>query len=188
VSTRGWIIAATVVVGALLGLAVAGWPDRSEGSVSVIDTTAAPTTSTPGTSAATEPPTTSPSTTAAGTTSPPPATTIQAPTTATTQPATTEVPRAATVLVLNGGARAGAASAATLQLRDAGFDVGSPEDAKNKDQPSGVFYEPGFENDARAVAEALDMDPAAVAAAPAAPLSGSGQRADVMVVLGIDRR
>jgi hypothetical protein len=90
--------------------------------------------------------------------------------------------------VLNGGARAGAASAASRQLRDAGFDVASPEDAAEKDQLSGVYHEPGFEADARAVAAALGLDPGGVAPAPAEALSDSGQRSDVVVVLGTDQR
>ena len=107
-------------------------------------------------------------------------------TTATTAVTTeTRVPAEVRVIVLNGGGPSGSAGTSSTALAAAGFTT---LDAADTDDVTAtvVYAMPGFEADAAAVAQTLNI-PAPPQAMPATPPTGTpAGEVDVVVVLGPD--
>ena len=169
---RSWLpLVATVIVGLLAGIAVAGRPD------SVDQTALPPPTSTP--------PSTAPSTSttpveSSTTTSTAPSTTESASTT--TAPPTPEVTR---VLAVNGTKRSGIARRTADTLIAAGYLNTTPTDSIDTVEVSTVYYREGFQADAEGVATALGLDPTGVVPLDQ-PISAVDDQADVVVAIGND--
>jgi hypothetical protein len=89
------------------------------------------------------------------------------------------------VLVLNGAAgKTGVAARATQQLQAVNYNVLSPDNAP--DAPvSTVYFTPGYQSDAQAIAGALGIT-TPVAPMPAPPPVPDIRGANVVVVLGAD--
>ena len=110
-------------------------------------------------------------------------TTTQAATTTTTVAA--RAPKDVKVLATNGTDVKGAARKATDVLRAAGYNVLAPVDARRADATS-VYFAPGYEREAQAVASALALSPASVKALPTPPPVADLRGANVLVVVGPD--
>lgn len=107
-------------------------------------------------------------------------------TTTTSTPSTTHVPAQVRVIVLNGGGPSGSAGGASTALAAAGFTTLEETNTDNVGATV-VYFVPGFDADAAAVAQALRIS-AAPQPMPSAPITnspGAGQ-VDVVVVLGPD--
>jgi hypothetical protein len=105
-------------------------------------------------------------------------------TTTTTAPPTTHVPAQVRVIVLNGGGPTGSAGTSSTALTAAGYTAREPGDTA--DVPASVVYfNPGFDADAAAVATTLRIG-AAPQPMPATPPEGAPAptEVDVVVVLG----
>jgi hypothetical protein len=106
-------------------------------------------------------------------------------TTATTATPATHVPAQVRVIVLNGGGPSGSAGTSSTALAAAGFTT---LDAADTDDVAAtvVYAMPGFEADAAAVAQTLNI-PAPPQPMPATPPTGApAGQVDVVVVLGPD--
>lgn len=93
------------------------------------------------------------------------------------------------VLVANGTTVAGAAGQTSNQLQtDRGYNGLTPTNttAGVSIDSSSIYYAPGYELDARQIAQILNAAPEAVAPMPADPPVGDLQEAHVLVVLGPD--
>ena len=93
------------------------------------------------------------------------------------------------VLVANGTTVAGAAGQTSNQLQsDRGYNGLTPTNttAGVSIDASSIYYAPGYELDARQIAQILNAAPEAVAPMPADPPVGDLQEAHVLVVLGPD--
>jgi hypothetical protein len=119
-----------------------------------------------------------------GGTAPATTTTTAAPGTTTSTKAAGEVrpPQQVTVLVLNGSGRSGAASAQTNALKAKGYQTLTPADAPRR-EGTVVYFRPGFEREAAALATAVGGTPE-VAPMPDTPPPGS-EGADCVVILGL---
>ena len=120
-----------VFVGALLGVAVAGLPDRGQDAPLALRTTVPPTTV---------------------------ETTIPVTTTTTSPPPATRAPAEVKVLTLNASGVSGAAARLTERLRSDGYDVGAPA-SRPVQETSALLHRPGFDAEARAVATSLGLEP-----------------------------
>lgn len=170
---RSWIpLAATVLVGLLAGVAVAGRPSSVDQTVlppaTALATTTAPTTTAPA-------PTTDPatSTTAATTT------VVATTTTAPPDPATTRV------LAVNGTKKSGIARRTADRLIGAGYLNTTPTDSIDVVEVTTVYYREGFRAAAEGAATALNLDPAGVVPL-GQPVSAVDDQADVVVAIGND--
>jgi hypothetical protein len=90
------------------------------------------------------------------------------------------------VLVANGTDVSGLAGRVATKLRVAGYDTLASTNASIKVQATSVFYVPGFQADAEAVANTIGAPPSAVKAMPAQLPVGSLGGADVLVLAGPD--
>lgn len=164
---RWWHAVAIVVGGPLLGVAIAGPPDLAGGDSDIVVSTRPPPAR--DTTAATDPPASPP---------PPPHTPSSA--------AASRAPAQVRVRVYVASTIAGAATNATNKLRAGGYVILEPAWAP-KDQPATtrVFFDPGFEREAQAVAAALGV-PAQVAPLPSGGDLQLTEEPDVMVLAGND--
>lgn len=133
--------------------------------------------------------TTAPTTTGPATTAPTTAPTT-ASTTTTTAPDGPRPPAEVQVLVLNGTTREGVAVANSQKLDVA--DYQTPEEGNTAPRPNTtIFFDPGYEADARAVQQALAV-PAAFEAMPDRIIDADRQNVaasddvDIVVILGED--
>ena len=101
------------------------------------------------------------------------------PTTAPVRP-----PREVKVLSANGTAVRGAAGRVRDTLRAQGYNVLAPGDARRTDTTN-VFSTPGYEREAEAVAQVLDLPPGSVRPLPSPPPTDV-RGANVVVVVGLD--
>ena len=102
-------------------------------------------------------------------------------TTTTTTPA--RQPKDVKVIPANGTAVKGAASKVRDMLREAGYNVLAPGDAKRADA-SAVYFTAGYDREAVAVAEVLGLPTSAAKPVPAAPPVTDLRGANVAVVVG----
>jgi hypothetical protein len=169
---RSWLtLAATVLVGLLAGLALAGRPDAADQTIIPASTGATGTTEAPGDS--------TPSTTAGTSTTTAPSTTVPASTTTVLDPAGVRV------LAVNGTRRGGIATRTADTLKAAGFANSTPTDSIDPVEVTAVYFRPGFDAAAAAVATALGLDPAGVVPY-GQPVSEVDDTADVIVAIGND--
>ena len=169
---RSWLtLAATVLVGLLAGVALAGRPNGADQTVIPAST---PATST------TEPAAVASTTTAAA------STTTAGPDT-TPAPSTTGAPDPAAVQVLavNGTRREGIATRTADRLKAAGFTQSAPTDSLDPIEVTAVYYRDGFLPAATSVALALGLDPAGVVPYGQA-ISADDDGGDVIVAIGND--
>lgn len=155
---RAWVIV-VIVVGAALGVAIAGVPTRHQDP---------------------------PLRVAAAPTSVPPTTAVPR-TTTTTVPAHASRSDVG-VVVINAGGIGGKGGELTARLRAAGYATFSPVN-DNTDRPSRsvVVYQPGYAGDAAAMTSVVGVGP--VQALADAPISARWMGdANVMVVVGTDLR
>jgi len=110
-------------------------------------------------------------------------TTVPAPTTTTTL--ATHPPASVRVLVANGTTTKGSAGKLAAKLNSDGYDTLSPTDTSSPANASAVYYAPGYQGDADAVASASGLTSSAVQ-----PLSSSVPvtvgSAEVVVIIGPD--
>ncbi|MFV0259333.1 MAG: LytR C-terminal domain-containing protein [Acidimicrobiales bacterium] len=93
-------------------------------------------------------------------------------------------PAEVTVRVGNGARRIGVAAAGTALVAEAGYPTLPPKNAPTS-EPSIVYFSPGYEADARRLAEVLVLDEPLVAPMPpdpGVPVDGAA----VVVILGVD--
>ncbi|MGH9183247.1 MAG: LytR C-terminal domain-containing protein [Acidimicrobiales bacterium] len=106
--------------------------------------------------------------------------------TTTTAPSEPKDPAQVTVLVANGSGVSGAAGRFTTTVKEAGYATAEPANATVSDlETSAVYFAPGFEPDAAAVAALLTPAPE-VAPLPDPTPVGDLRGANVVIVLGKD--
>ncbi|MDP9070329.1 MAG: LytR C-terminal domain-containing protein [Actinomycetota bacterium] len=108
-------------------------------------------------------------------------TTTTAPTTTTTSPA--RQPKDVKVISANGTTVRGAAGKVRDMLQEAGYNVLAPGDAKRADA-SAVYFTPGYDREAVAVAEVLGLPTSAVKPLPSPAPVTDLRGANVAVVVG----
>ncbi len=110
-------------------------------------------------------------------------------TTTTTQPVPTTAavrpPREVRVLSANGTEVAGAARKVSDGLRNGGYNVLAPTEARAA-ETSAVYFTPTFEREAQMLAQALQLPPTAVQPLPNPPPVSDTRGANVLVVVGPD--
>ena len=115
----------------------------------------------------------------------PSTTTTAAPASTTTTTLATHPPAAVRVLVANGTSTSGAAGKLATKLRADGYDTLSPTDTTSPANASAVYYVPGYQSDADALASASGLASSAVQ-----PISSSVPvtvgSAEVVVIIGPD--
>lgn len=107
---------------------------------------------------------------------------------ATTVPPTTMAPRApqeVKVIVVNASGVKGAAGKASDMLKPPGYNVLAPTNANNSE--SAVYFSPGYEADAAAVAAALGFALSTVKPLPTPPPIPDSKGAHVVVIVGRDQ-
>lgn len=172
---RSWLpLIATLVVGLLAGVAIAGRPSSIE-NLALPPASALGTTTVPGTSAP------FPSGSSSTTTTEEATTTTAEPTTTTTpaDPATTRV------LAVNGTKRSGIARRTADRLIKAGWLNTTPTDSIDVVEVSAIYFRDGFRAAAEGVATALGLDPSTVVPL-GQPISAVDDQADVVVAIGND--
>ena len=122
---------------------------------------------------------------------PHPTTTVQRLSPITTTPVTAPAhdPSAVPVLVLNGvNANKPIAGSAATTLVAAGYTNSTPKDAATTVSTSAVYFQPGYDADAAAVAAALGLPAGEVQPLPSPPPPAIGNAGDapVIVVVGPD--
>ena len=109
--------------------------------------------------------------------------------TTTTQPVPTTAaarpPRDVKVLSANGTEVAGAARKVSDGLRNLGYNVLAPGEARAA-QASAVYFAPTFDREAQTVAQALQLPPTVVRPLPSPPPVSDIRGANVLVVVGPD--
>lgn len=107
--------------------------------------------------------------------------------TTTVPPVEVRAPGEVRVLVLNGSGRQGEAGRGAAFFAQEGYATADPKNAEGGG-PSVIFFAEGFEAEARAAAEALNLDPALVVRPldPAAPPTEDTQGANLIVLAGTD--
>lgn len=154
---RRWVPIVIVVFGGVLGLAVAGFPSRRSDTpikVQAVDVT-----------------TTSTSV---------PAKTTSTSSTSTTTPV--RPPAEVRVTVVNASGVAGSAGRIGVVIKGVGWDLKAPRTDRKAQDDTVIMFRPGYENEARALAKALGVDPSV-----AAPLDTgvvSPDEADLAVLVG----
>lgn len=118
-------------------------------------------------------------------------TTVTTAATTTTEAAEALAPEDVTVLVANASGIPGAASKVGETLAGDGYNIAEPDNAKEPSSTTTVYYIADFEAEARAVAEALGLDPEAegVVAEVPTPLPTQDENlgaAQILVILGTD--
>lgn len=104
--------------------------------------------------------------------------------TTTTAAPTTSVPVAELkVTVANASGVSGAAGDVAEKLKAAGYTSVAALNG-DKGQPTKVYFENGFEADAKAVAKAAGLPESTAEAAPEVSIEASGKNAQVIVILG----
>lgn len=158
---RVWVIVVIVVVGAALGVAIAGVPTRHQDPP--LRVSATPTDSGVGSS---------------------PAPTTAVPATTTTAPP--HRPSDVGVLVINAAGLPGKGTDFTSRLRSAGFST-FPAENDNTDRPSQsvIEFAPGYQGDAVAVGSIVGIGPVQPVGDTPVPARFMGA-ADVLVVIGTD--
>ncbi len=104
--------------------------------------------------------------------------------TSTTQPARS--PAQVTVIVLNGTSVSGAAGKFSTAIGSAGYTMLPPGDAATKIPATQIFFTPGFQREAVAVALAAGAPATLTPAALPTPPPGDIGAANVVVVVGTD--
>lgn len=102
----------------------------------------------------------------------------------TTTTAALRAPKDVKVVSANGTDVKGVARKATDALRAAGFNVLAPVDFGKSVTSSNVYFAPGFEREAQAVASLLGLGPDVVTALPTPPPIADGRGANVVVIVG----
>lgn len=97
-----------------------------------------------------------------------------------------KAPAEVTVIVLNGTSVGGAAGKYSTALGSAGYQLLDPGDAPAKIPVTQVFFTPGYEREAAAVALAAGAPATVTPAALPTPPPGEVGAANVVVVLGAD--
>jgi len=110
-------------------------------------------------------------------------TTTVAPTTTVAVPA--HAPKDVKVIVANGSTTNGAGKRATDLLRPPGYNVLSPTNTPQNAPDSSVYFSPGYDKDAAAIAAALQLAPASVKPVPSTPVVADAKGAQVIVVVGV---
>ncbi len=154
---RRWVPIVIVVFGGVLGLAVAGFPSRRSDAPIEIQAVATTTTST---SVVAKPTTSTPSTT----------TTPSRP------------PGEVRVTVVNASGIAGTAGRVGVVVKSGGWTLNAPRADRKAQDETVIMYRAGYENEARALAKGLGVDPSV-----AAPLDAgvvSPEEADLAVLVG----
>jgi len=108
------------------------------------------------------------------------------PPTATTITVPVRNPSDVKVLPANGTAISGAGLATFNRLKAAAYNVLAASNTTNPSTTSNVFFNPGFEREARVVAQLLGLPDSAVQPMPTPPPVGDTRGADVIVVIGPD--
>jgi len=117
--------------------------------------------------------------------SPTPEVTVPRPT-ATTLTVPVRTPENVKVLPANGTSTSGAGTAVFNRLKQAQYNVLAASNTTNPSSTSNVFFNPGFDREARVVAQLLGVPDSAVQAMPTPPPVGDTRGADVIVVVGPD--
>jgi hypothetical protein len=112
-------------------------------------------------------------------------TTTTAPVVPTTAPTAAHAPAEVKVIVANGSGATGVGRKATDLLRPAKYNVLAPTNAANTAESS-VYFAPGYDKDAAAIATTLQLAPTSVKALPSPPPITDSKGANVVVVLGGD--
>jgi hypothetical protein len=107
--------------------------------------------------------------------------------TATTVTVPLRTPADIKVLPTNGTSTAGAATNTGNRLKAAGYNVLAATNTTNPATASNVFYNPGFEREARVIAQLLGFADATVQPMPTPPPVADTRGADVIVVVGADQ-
>jgi hypothetical protein len=107
--------------------------------------------------------------------------------TATTVTVPLRTPADIKVLPTNGTSTAGAATNTGNRLKSAGYNVLAATNTTNQATASNVFYNPGFEREARVIAQLLGFSDATVQPMPTPPPVADTRGADVIVVVGPDQ-
>ena len=99
---------------------------------------------------------------------------------------TTVAPGTVSVVVANGTQTNGLAAHFSTVIGGAGYNMGTPVDTSTSEATSAVYYAPGFQQQAAAIATAIGLKPSQVlpltAAVPVSGVTGT----DVVVVIGQD--
>jgi hypothetical protein len=106
--------------------------------------------------------------------------------TATTVTVPVRSPADVKVLPANGTSTSGAATNTGNRLKSGGYNVLAASNTTNPATGSNVFYNPGFEREARVVAQLLGLPDSAVQPMPTPPPVSDTRGADVIVVVGPD--
>ena len=117
--------------------------------------------------------------------SPTPEVTVHAPT-ATTITVPVRNPGDIKVLPANGTTVSGAGLATFNRLKAAGYDVLAASNTDSPASTSNVLFNPGFDREARVLAQLLGLPDSAVQAMPTPPPVGDTRGADVIGVVGPD--
>jgi hypothetical protein len=102
----------------------------------------------------------------------------------TTTTAPLRTPQNIKVLVANGTSTAGLAGRVSDTLHAKGYDTLSPVDSTQHPSSTIVYFEPGYGNDAAALAGKLGLPSSAVSAMPPAPPVANLNGAQILVVAG----
>jgi hypothetical protein len=155
---RRWVPFVVVIVGSLLGLAVAGLPSRRHDAPLRVQS-------------------------ASTSTGPAPAVSTSLPASTSSSAPALRPPSAVRVTPVNASSVPGSAGRVSTRLKSQGWNVQAPG-ADRKAQPaSAVLYRSGFDGEARAVASALGVDPGTLKPLGAGSVLGDP---DVAVVIGDD--
>jgi hypothetical protein len=115
---------------------------------------------------------------------PPPEAPVRTPTPTITVPVRT--PNDIKVLPANGTSTSGAGTAIFNRLKQAGYNVLAAGNSTSPATTSNVYYNPGFEREARVVAQLLGLPDSAVQPMPTPPPVSDTRGSDVIVVVGPD--
>ena len=117
--------------------------------------------------------------------SPTPEVTVRPPT-ATTITVPVRSPGDVKVLPANGTTTSGAGTTIFTRLKGAGYNVVAVSNSNSPASTSNVFFNPGFEREARVVAKLLGLPDSAVQPMPTPPPVSDTRGSDVIVVVGPD--
>ncbi len=126
------MLVVVIFVGTLLGVAVAGLPDRRKDDAPLAVQTTTPSTTVP--------------------------TTVPVTTSTTTPPPPTRAPSELTVATINASGVSGAAARLAARLRDEGYDVRTPTSRRTQ-ATSALVFRPGLDAEARVMASIVGLDP-----------------------------
>ena len=126
------------------------------------------------------------STTTTSTTSTLPAPTTTAATTTTAPPAGLVDRIEVRLVVANGDGRFNLATANANRLRAAGYTQIDEADVASDDDPTVIFYRPGFEEEAARVGGDLGIPAATTTPLPNVPVTVNDELGDLIIVLGTD--